>query len=142
MATKVEKTSNGIIYRSEKNYPIPDLDVLTLLFGEPVLRINTRYHDRNVAQLTRHPFRLRAQPSEARHTPPCLSSGPESNINQISRPSSNASNVSRSAQEFWYRCPWSRKRCLLRHLNRPLPSPCPRIWSHRRGWYLLRCLGC
>ncbi|KAI4605305.1 hypothetical protein J4E83_010730 [Alternaria metachromatica] len=33
MATVVEKTADGIIYRSEKCYPIPDLDVLTLLFA-------------------------------------------------------------------------------------------------------------
>jgi hypothetical protein len=34
MTTIVEKTSDGIIYRAAKTYPIPDVDVLTLLFGE------------------------------------------------------------------------------------------------------------
>jgi hypothetical protein len=33
MTTIVERTPNGTIYRSAKDYPIPDLDVLTLLFG-------------------------------------------------------------------------------------------------------------
>ncbi|KAF1851737.1 4-coumarate-CoA ligase-like protein [Cucurbitaria berberidis CBS 394.84] len=32
MATIVEKTSNGIIYRAAKTYPVPDVDLLTLLF--------------------------------------------------------------------------------------------------------------
>ncbi|KAF2829715.1 4-coumarate-CoA ligase-like protein [Ophiobolus disseminans] len=32
MSTIVEKTSDGIIYRAAKTYPVPDLDVLTLLF--------------------------------------------------------------------------------------------------------------
>jgi 4-coumarate--CoA ligase len=34
MTTIVEKTSDGIIYRAAKTYPIPNVDVLTLLFGE------------------------------------------------------------------------------------------------------------
>jgi 4-coumarate--CoA ligase len=34
MTTIVEKTSDGIIYRAAKTYPIPDVDVLTLLFGK------------------------------------------------------------------------------------------------------------
>jgi hypothetical protein len=34
MATIVEKTADGIIYRAAKTYPIPDVDILTLLFGE------------------------------------------------------------------------------------------------------------
>lgn len=34
MATIVEKTSDGIIYRAAKTYPVPDLDILTLLFGK------------------------------------------------------------------------------------------------------------
>jgi hypothetical protein len=33
MATIVEKTADGTIYRAAKTYPIPDLDLLTLLFG-------------------------------------------------------------------------------------------------------------
>jgi hypothetical protein len=33
MTTVVEKTRDGIIYRAAKTYPVPDLDVLTLLFG-------------------------------------------------------------------------------------------------------------
>ncbi|KAF2036413.1 4-coumarate-CoA ligase-like protein [Setomelanomma holmii] len=32
MTTIVEKTSDGIIYRAAKTYPVPDVDVLTLLF--------------------------------------------------------------------------------------------------------------
>lgn len=36
MTTIVEKTADGTIYRAAKTYPIPDLDVLTLLFGEPI----------------------------------------------------------------------------------------------------------
>ncbi|KAH7090658.1 4-coumarate-CoA ligase-like protein [Paraphoma chrysanthemicola] len=32
MTTIVEKTSEGIIYRAAKTYPIPDVDLLTLLF--------------------------------------------------------------------------------------------------------------
>jgi hypothetical protein len=35
MTTIVEKTSEGIIYRAAKTYPIPDVDILTLLFGKP-----------------------------------------------------------------------------------------------------------
>jgi hypothetical protein len=34
MATIVEKSPQGIIYRTAKSHPVPDLDVLTLLFGE------------------------------------------------------------------------------------------------------------
>lgn len=34
MASIVEKTSQGIIYRAAKTYPVPDVDVLTLLFGK------------------------------------------------------------------------------------------------------------
>lgn len=34
MTTIVEKTPRGTIYRAAKSYPVPDLDVLTLLFGE------------------------------------------------------------------------------------------------------------
>tara|TARA_R110002003_G_scaffold41_4_gene2847 strand:- start:15041 stop:15196 length:156 start_codon:yes stop_codon:yes gene_type:complete len=34
MTTIVEKTSEGIIYRAAKSYPVPDVDVLTLLFGK------------------------------------------------------------------------------------------------------------
>jgi hypothetical protein len=33
MATIVERSSNAIIYRAAKTYPVPDVDVLTLLFG-------------------------------------------------------------------------------------------------------------
>ncbi|KAH7075476.1 4-coumarate-CoA ligase-like protein [Paraphoma chrysanthemicola] len=32
MTTIVEKTSDGIIYRAAKTYPVPDVDLLTLLF--------------------------------------------------------------------------------------------------------------
>lgn len=32
MATIVERSGNGIIYRAAKEYPIPDVDILTLLF--------------------------------------------------------------------------------------------------------------
>ncbi|EAT76993.2 hypothetical protein SNOG_15618 [Parastagonospora nodorum SN15] len=32
MTTIVEKTSDGVIYRAAKKYPIPDVDLLTLLF--------------------------------------------------------------------------------------------------------------
>ncbi|KAF2810049.1 4-coumarate-CoA ligase-like protein [Mytilinidion resinicola] len=35
MTTIVERTSQGIIYRAAKEYPIPDLDVLSLLFDSP-----------------------------------------------------------------------------------------------------------
>jgi len=34
MATIVEKSSDGVIYRAAKTYPLPDVDLLTLLFGE------------------------------------------------------------------------------------------------------------
>lgn len=34
MSTIVEKTPDGTIYRAAKTYPIPDLDLLTLLFGK------------------------------------------------------------------------------------------------------------
>lgn len=34
MTTIVEKTKDGVIYRAAKTYPVPDVDVLTLLFGE------------------------------------------------------------------------------------------------------------
>jgi hypothetical protein len=34
MTTLVEKTPDGIIYRAAKTYPVPDVDVLTLLFGK------------------------------------------------------------------------------------------------------------
>jgi 4-coumarate--CoA ligase len=37
MTTIVEKTSDGVIYRAAKKYPIPDVDLLTLLFGEQLL---------------------------------------------------------------------------------------------------------
>jgi hypothetical protein len=30
----VEKTPDGIIYRAAKTYPVPNVDVLTLLFGK------------------------------------------------------------------------------------------------------------
>ena len=33
MSTIVEKTADGTIYRAAKTYPVPNLDVLTLLFG-------------------------------------------------------------------------------------------------------------
>lgn len=33
MATVFEKTPEGTIYRSPAEYSIPDLDILTLLFG-------------------------------------------------------------------------------------------------------------
>ncbi|KAF2689353.1 4-coumarate-CoA ligase-like protein [Lentithecium fluviatile CBS 122367] len=33
MATIVEKSSEGIFYRAAKTYPVPDVDLLTLLFG-------------------------------------------------------------------------------------------------------------
>ncbi|KAF2639198.1 4-coumarate-CoA ligase-like protein [Massarina eburnea CBS 473.64] len=32
MATTVERTSDGIIYKAAKTYPVPDVDLLTLLF--------------------------------------------------------------------------------------------------------------
>ncbi|KAI4934002.1 uncharacterized protein J4E92_003672 [Alternaria infectoria] len=46
MATVVDKTADGIIYRSEKSYPIPDLDVLTLLFDSEhsLAKPNTPLH--------------------------------------------------------------------------------------------------
>ena len=34
MATIVEKSRDGTIYRAAKTYPVPDVDLLTLLFGE------------------------------------------------------------------------------------------------------------
>jgi 4-coumarate--CoA ligase len=34
MTTIVEKTAEGTIYRAAKTYPVPDVDILTLLFGE------------------------------------------------------------------------------------------------------------
>lgn len=33
MTTIVEKTKDRTIYRAAKTYPVPDVDVLTLLFG-------------------------------------------------------------------------------------------------------------
>jgi acyl-coenzyme A synthetase/AMP-(fatty) acid ligase len=47
MTTVVEKIDDGIVYRAAKDYPIPDLDVLTLLFGKSAL-----YHNLKTAQLT------------------------------------------------------------------------------------------
>ena len=46
MATIVEKSSDGVIYRAAKTYPLPDVDLLTLLFGEllpidPPQKVNT-----------------------------------------------------------------------------------------------------
>ncbi|KAF2462984.1 4-coumarate-CoA ligase-like protein [Lindgomyces ingoldianus] len=35
MTTIVENTSDGIIYRAAKTYPVPDIDILTLLFDTP-----------------------------------------------------------------------------------------------------------
>jgi 4-coumarate--CoA ligase len=40
MATIVERSSDGIIYRAAKTYPIPNVDVLTLLFGKDTLLVN------------------------------------------------------------------------------------------------------
>lgn len=34
MTTIVEKTPDGVIYRAAKTYPVPDVDILTLLFGK------------------------------------------------------------------------------------------------------------
>jgi hypothetical protein len=34
MTTIVEETSEGTIYRSPETFLVPDVDVLTLLFGE------------------------------------------------------------------------------------------------------------
>lgn len=34
MTTIVEKTADGVIYRAAKTYPVPDVDLLTLLFGK------------------------------------------------------------------------------------------------------------
>lgn len=39
MATIVEKTAEGTIYRAAKTYPIPDVDMLTLLFGKSRLSV-------------------------------------------------------------------------------------------------------
>lgn len=36
MTTIVEKTDHGVIYRASKAYPIPDLDILTLLFDSGI----------------------------------------------------------------------------------------------------------
>jgi hypothetical protein len=33
MTTIVERTPEGIFYRAAKTYPVPNLDILTLLFG-------------------------------------------------------------------------------------------------------------
>jgi 4-coumarate--CoA ligase len=33
MTTIVEQTHDGTIYRAPKTYPVPNLDILTLLFG-------------------------------------------------------------------------------------------------------------
>ncbi|OCK76898.1 4-coumarate-CoA ligase-like protein [Lepidopterella palustris CBS 459.81] len=35
MATTVEKTPEGIIYKAAKTYPVPNVDILTLLFDRP-----------------------------------------------------------------------------------------------------------
>jgi hypothetical protein len=34
MTTIVDKTPNGTFYRAAKTYPVPDVDILTLLFGK------------------------------------------------------------------------------------------------------------
>jgi 4-coumarate--CoA ligase len=34
MTTIIEKTADGTIYRAAKTYPVPDIDLLTLLFGK------------------------------------------------------------------------------------------------------------
>jgi 4-coumarate--CoA ligase len=34
MTTIIEKTPEGTIYRSTETFPVPDVDILTLLFGE------------------------------------------------------------------------------------------------------------
>lgn len=34
MTTVVEKTSKGTVYRSTETFPVPNVDVLTLLFGQ------------------------------------------------------------------------------------------------------------
>ncbi|ORY00376.1 4-coumarate-CoA ligase-like protein [Clohesyomyces aquaticus] len=46
MATIVEKTAEGIIYRAAKTYPIPDVDILTLLFDTPnsLAKPDTKIH--------------------------------------------------------------------------------------------------
>lgn len=43
MTTIAEKTKDGIIYRAAKTYPIPDVDILTLLFGSCYLLFHFRY---------------------------------------------------------------------------------------------------
>jgi 4-coumarate--CoA ligase len=40
MATIVEKTPKGTIYRAAKTYPIPDVDILTLLFGQSYTNVS------------------------------------------------------------------------------------------------------
>jgi len=35
MTTIVKRTQEGTIYRAAKTYPVPNLDILTLLFGAP-----------------------------------------------------------------------------------------------------------
>ena len=140
MATVVDKTDDGIIYRSEKSYPIPDLDVLTLLFGTPTTAKAPNVTPTTSSTNNTSPRRLRTQPSQTRHSPPRLSRRPKSNPNNIARPPPNPSHLSRPTQTLWHRRPWPRKRRVLRYLNWPLPPPCSRVWNHRRRWYLLRCL--
>ena len=140
MATVVDKTADGIIYRSEKSYPIPDLDVLSLLFGTPTTAKAPNTTPTTFSTNNTPSHRLRTQPSQTRYSPPRLSRRPKSNPNHIARPPPNPSHLSRPPQPLWYRRPWPRKRRVLRHLDRPLPPPCPRAWNHRCRWYLLRCV--
>ena len=141
MATVVEKTADGIIYRSEKSYPIPDLDVLTLLFGTPTTAKAPNTTPTTSSTNNTSPCRLRTQPSQTKHPPPRLSRRPKPNPNHIARPPPNPSHLSRPPQTLWHRRPWPRKRRMLRYLDRPLPPPCSRVWYHRCRRCILRCLG-
>ncbi|KAL5406372.1 hypothetical protein PMIN04_012071 [Paraphaeosphaeria minitans] len=64
MATIVDRTPEGIFYRAAKTYPVPDLDLLTLLFGAPMFR--------SVRSSLLNQPRLRTLLSPRRHPDPHL----------------------------------------------------------------------
>jgi hypothetical protein len=143
MTTIVEKTSDGIIYRAAKTYPVPDLDVLTLLFGKFLGTFRPMGRTMNSVRVLRTILtvcRLRTFSSKGRHANSHFSCGPKSRANHIPSARAHPRDFRSSPQAFWHRRPRSRKRYLLRHRHRPLPASCAVLRNHWRGWCLLRCV--
>ena len=152
MTTRLEQTPEGVIYRAAKTCAVPDVDILTLLFGTSKLRSKSLHHlwlgsismrdviprsnraEFNWLTLTK----LEIYSGEARYACTHLSSRPNSCAHYIPSASPYPGNISSASQKLWDWCPRRQQRYLLCHLNGALSASGAHIRHYWCWWCLFR----